>query len=279
MLSCIPVEESSGSRSTAEGYRHDRARIDHHLAVLDEAVPGRCTTLDQHRSNRGGGLPDWPEWCLLPMAGPYAICKTADLVDLQRAERGPAAPMAALYAWRQGRSIYRFDPELAEAVVATDLTGEIPVDVFYSLPEWGIYIERPDETGRSQKKDWCGLSEASQIPDGSHTTPRGLTPSSGRDQLAEGADVGFESFDDSRRVGRCVSLSLDALHDPPAHQRGCGHVAFAGELLDGGQLSGIEPQREHRRFGSVRPRRVRIGWDWVVAVQLGVVGLVDDQPL
>jgi len=120
MLSCIPVEESSGSRSTAEGYRHDRARIDHHLAVLDEAVPGRCTTLDQHRSNRGGGLPDWPEWCLLPMAGPYAICKTADLVDLQRAERGPAAPMAALYAWRQGRSIYRFDPDLTSILGAAE---------------------------------------------------------------------------------------------------------------------------------------------------------------
>jgi len=118
------------------------SRIDRHLAVLDEDVPGWYTVLDQHRSNRGIGLPDWPEWCLLPMAGPYAVCEAAGLVDLQRGELGPA--MAALYAWRQGRSIYRFDSELAEAVVATDLTGEIPVDVFYSLPEWGIYIERPD---------------------------------------------------------------------------------------------------------------------------------------
>lgn len=120
------------------------ARIEHYVADLDSSVPGWISLLDNLRSRRASDLPGWPEWCLLPMAGPYAVCEAAGLVDLHRGDTAAVPTMAALYAWNQGRSVYRFDPELAEAVVATDLTGDIPLSVLYSLPEWGIYIDRPD---------------------------------------------------------------------------------------------------------------------------------------
>ena len=53
---------------------------------------------------------------------------------------GDIAMLAALAAWRQGRGIYRVDPELAEALASTYLDGDLPVDVLYRLPEWCVYI-------------------------------------------------------------------------------------------------------------------------------------------
>jgi hypothetical protein len=51
--------------------------------------------------------------------------------------------MAALFTWSKGRSIYRFDADLAASVLATPMTDEIPTELLYRLPEWGIYIEAP----------------------------------------------------------------------------------------------------------------------------------------
>ena len=51
--------------------------------------------------------------------------------------------ISALAAWRMGRGIYRFDPALASALIATPLDGRIPVELLYRLPEWCVYIEAP----------------------------------------------------------------------------------------------------------------------------------------
>jgi len=40
--------------------------------------------------------------------------------------------------------VYRFDPAVYESVRDTPLTGDLPCDVFYRLPEWCVYIETPD---------------------------------------------------------------------------------------------------------------------------------------
>jgi len=96
---------------------------------------------------------------------------------------------------------------------------------------------------------------------------------------ATGAHVRFESFDDGGSVGRGVSVGVEALHDPPAHQRGGRNVTLTGEFLHRGQLVGVEPQGEHHRLGPVRSGRPRVGWDRVVAVLLGVLGFLGEQPL
>lgn len=41
------------------------------------------------------------------------------------------------------QGIYRFDPDLFEAVWNTPLEGGLPVDLLYRLPEWCVYVETP----------------------------------------------------------------------------------------------------------------------------------------
>lgn len=45
--------------------------------------------------------------------------------------------------WRMGQGIYRFDPALYPALIATELDGDIPADMLGRLPEWCVYVETP----------------------------------------------------------------------------------------------------------------------------------------
>lgn len=54
------------------------------------------------------------------------------------------AVLSALATWRVSRGIYRFDADVRAALVATPITGALPVDVLYRLPEWCVYIETAD---------------------------------------------------------------------------------------------------------------------------------------
>lgn len=51
--------------------------------------------------------------------------------------------LTALAAWRLTQGVYRFDPELYAALVDTPITGDLPCEVFFSLPEWCVYVETP----------------------------------------------------------------------------------------------------------------------------------------
>lgn len=89
-------------------------------------------------------LPDWPSWCYLPMAGSYAaISNAVNMPRLGLAHVGDVSRHAALAAWRLGQGVYRFDPAVYEAVKETPVSGDIPHQVLYRLPEWCIYIETP----------------------------------------------------------------------------------------------------------------------------------------
>lgn len=46
-------------------------------------------------------------------------------------------------AWRIGRSVIRCDPDFFAALGKTPLSGNIPVQILYRLPFWGVYIELP----------------------------------------------------------------------------------------------------------------------------------------
>jgi hypothetical protein len=90
------------------------------------------------------GLPDWPDWCFLPLAGSYAVVSAELGVSrIALPYIGDVARHAALCAWRLGQGIYRFDPAVFDAVRETPVAGDIPHDVLYRLPEWCIYIETP----------------------------------------------------------------------------------------------------------------------------------------
>jgi len=67
--------------------------------------------MDAFRADRGHGLPNWPDWCFLPMSGFYAILSDdaqCDRLPLNQME--DVARLAAMGTWRVTQGIYRFDP-------------------------------------------------------------------------------------------------------------------------------------------------------------------------
>ncbi len=89
----------------------------------------------------------WPVWCYLPMEHWWTIARrhwpnqqatVETVMDFGR--------LAALGAWRITQGIYRFDPDLYAALISTPLTGDLPDDLLYRLPEWCVYVETPGLT-------------------------------------------------------------------------------------------------------------------------------------
>lgn len=59
-----------------------------------------------------------------------------------------AAELQIFGGWRIGKGIYRFDPDLAAALMGTEIKGDVPADALRRLPEWCVYVETPGlETG------------------------------------------------------------------------------------------------------------------------------------
>lgn len=116
-----------------------------HLEAAGKLYPHAWRQVDEFRAGQGQGeLPSWPEWCFLPLGGAYAIVSESLGVErLTPYMVGDVGRLAALAAWRVTQGIYRFDGALYEALVDTPVTGDLPCDVLYRLPEWCVYVETP----------------------------------------------------------------------------------------------------------------------------------------
>ena len=113
-----------------------------HLRAIAKKYPAGWKQLESFRADRGkDDLPDWPEWCYCPVAGSYAIVSGGG--SLPPGAGADIASVAGLGAWRATQTIYRFDPAFVAALVDTSL-HRLPVESFYRLPEWCVYIEAPD---------------------------------------------------------------------------------------------------------------------------------------
>ena len=128
----------------------DSPRPKKHLDFYSRQYPGIWRLVDQFRSVRGKDLPDWPDWCFLPISGIYAIVvhqagyTNIDLHDpIQRLLLNDIAVLSALASWRVTQSIYRFDLDTYGEVIDTPVTGNIPHEILYQMPEWCVYIETP----------------------------------------------------------------------------------------------------------------------------------------
>ena len=121
-------------------------RLQHYLAQLSRWFPDVWSQVDNFRAVRGKGLPNWPNWCFLPMSGAYAIATQGkDVIYLDPKTRKGLwiiiPEIAALAAWRPTQGIYRFHREVFSALWETPIDGDIPVELLYRLPEWGCYID------------------------------------------------------------------------------------------------------------------------------------------
>lgn len=53
------------------------------------------------------------------------------------------ARLAAMAAWRVTQGVYRFDPEVYQALLGTSMRDRLPCEVLMYLPEWCVYMETP----------------------------------------------------------------------------------------------------------------------------------------
>ena len=82
-------------------------------------------------------FPKRPDWCFLPLQGaPMQV--NPDDAPLPPHQVKHIAIIGALATWRMSQGVHRFDPDLAAAVAATPLAGELSTALLYRLPEWSI---------------------------------------------------------------------------------------------------------------------------------------------
>jgi len=127
-----------------------KRHLEHYARLYSDA----WKDVDSMRADRGKDLPWWPEWCFLPLAGSYSIvsaeAERQGVISTRTLTAGPLVNdvgiLGALVAWRVTQGVYRFDPDVFRSVVDTPVTGDIPHEVFFNLPEWCVYIETPGLT-------------------------------------------------------------------------------------------------------------------------------------
>src|SRR4051812_19272818 len=112
------------------------------LGSFSRLYPDAWKQVDEFRANRQG-LGNWPDWCFLPLAGAFAIVSRGRTVP-PGASVQHVGILGALAAWRVTQGIYRFDPTVLDALWETPVTGDIPTEVLFHLPEWCVYIPTPD---------------------------------------------------------------------------------------------------------------------------------------
>ena len=110
--------------------------------------------LQEHKK----GNPDfaWPAWCFCPIVhAKDIISKGQELTTEQLMAMVPAPnTLAAVAAWRPTRGVYRFAPEVYDALISTPI-DKMPVEAIYRLPEWSVYIETPG--GITEEPDMIGF--------------------------------------------------------------------------------------------------------------------------
>jgi len=118
-----------------------------HLNEINRKYSRGYDLIEVLRRDRGKDLPNWPKWCFMPMAGFYTvICKATGHERLPPHLVSDVSRLAAICTWRYSQGIYRFDPDVFDALWTTKLSGELPADVLLRLPEWSIYVETPGKT-------------------------------------------------------------------------------------------------------------------------------------
>jgi hypothetical protein len=98
----------------------------------------------EFRNAKGKGLPDWPDWCWVPMAGGYAVVSGGGPNRVPVEKVPDIALVTAVATWRETQGIYRFDPDVLDALWETPVSGDLPTEVLERLPEWCVYVETPE---------------------------------------------------------------------------------------------------------------------------------------
>lgn len=112
------------------------------LRDIGRRWPEAWQQVKKFRAGKGKDLPDWPNWCYIPLAAGYAIhTQGADYSGpIMDFKCGPGVITAAA-AWRVSQGVYRFDADLYNSLISQPLDDKLPCEALHRLPEWCVYIE------------------------------------------------------------------------------------------------------------------------------------------
>ncbi|MEP7115886.1 MAG: hypothetical protein ABI862_21655 [Ilumatobacteraceae bacterium] len=122
-------------------------RIEAGEAKLVHGVHLSPADLYRERQARRSEGAEWPAYGYFPavVAGPTIVrgCRwPTDEVSVER-YTGSLTSAGGLAGWSAAPLVARFDDELAAAVMATPITGEIPFEMLRHLPGWTVAIPLP----------------------------------------------------------------------------------------------------------------------------------------
>ncbi len=110
------------------------SRLLGYIKDVNNVYPDCFKTLAGMRSE----LRDWPDWCYCPMAGPATIIQVEK--GMTPAATRDISIMAGLAAWRMTKGIFVFDETIKSELWKSEISGDIPCDILYQLPQWCVYI-------------------------------------------------------------------------------------------------------------------------------------------
>lgn len=84
-----------------------------------------------------------PDWCIMPTMFPFLLLTHRYGESYYLSHMDEMMTLASTYIWRCSKGVYRFAPEVYSALISQPLTGNLPADLLYRLPEWAVYIETP----------------------------------------------------------------------------------------------------------------------------------------
>lgn len=118
------------------------------LINVSKKYPDINTYINLARNDKHELGDDWPEWCFMPMylwgrgIGAIALRGLNKKHSLAELNLG-VAELVALGTWQFSKGIYKIDPDLMTALSESAISGNIPSEILYKLPEWCIYVETP----------------------------------------------------------------------------------------------------------------------------------------
>lgn len=85
----------------------------------------------------------WAKWCYMPVG----MCQGAIGFYDPTSALADSGIVAGFAGWRRYKDIFKFDEALIEELGESDLSDEIPIDIFDLLPYPYIYIQRGERDG------------------------------------------------------------------------------------------------------------------------------------
>lgn len=122
-----------------------KSRINLLVQAFERRYPGCFAGIADLRRQRGKGLPDWPDYCYVPLAGAYALISSGGTItDANKAV--DIGRLGALAAWKAKPMVEEFSADVYSQIIRTS-PASLSIETFKKLPRWCTYLRVAEQNG------------------------------------------------------------------------------------------------------------------------------------